>query len=154
MPDRIIRSIVFAFAIIMLLAGCSPRDGKEQKPELEIEYVKSDVSYDQTSVSAILDDKAPSGFSSVSGADAPDVRHDVLAQLRRQGEAESSAASLITATFPTDAASVPFKVIDGMFKDEPVLIMLEAVGPKDGKLHDVRLWVIAKDGQIRYSDSR
>lgn len=154
MPDRIIRSIVFAFAIIMLLAGCSSRDGKEQKTKLEIEYVKSDTAFTQATASEMLDEKAPSGFSSISGADASDERHDVLAQLRRQGDAESSAASLITATFPADAASVPFKVIDGSFEGEPVLIMLEAVGPKDGNLHDVRLWVIAKDGQIRYSDSR
>lgn len=154
MPDRITRSIVLSFAIVVLLIGCSPRETSERKTELEVEYVKSETAYDQASTSKLLDDKVPQGFSSISGADAPDVRHDVLTRLRRQGDDQSSAASLITATFPTDATSVPFKVIDGTFDGEPVLIMLESMGPKDGTLKDVRLWVIAKDGQIRYSDSR
>lgn len=93
----------------------------------------------------------------VAGADvssAKVMRHDALVALRSSGSGGSEAANLITRTFPSQARSVPLYVERASLGDRPVWILVEAVGPKDGKLADKRVWVIGDDGEILYAATR
>lgn len=87
-------------------------------------------------------------------SEAATLRHDALVGLRRQGTVGAQAASLITRTFPTDTVAVPFYVERATFDGQPVFVVVEALGPKDGTLRDKRVWVLSDSGDVLLSGTR
>lgn len=113
-----------------------------------VNYVDEGTAYTEESALVLLDEKPPSGLSKQPTAQSTRLRSDALSELRKQGQAESEAASLITRTLPAESRSVPFHVERGSYEGVQALLVLEATGPRSGKLNGVRLWVLAEDGDV------
>lgn len=113
-----------------------------------VSYVDDGTAYDKESALALLEQEPPSGLAQEPTAKSGQLRTAALTQLRRQGEAESEAASFITRTLPAESRSVPFRVERGSYEGVPALLILEATGPRSGTLSDVRVWILAENGEV------
>lgn len=88
----------------------------------------------------------------VEGSD--ELRQEALASLRAQGEEAAEAADLVTATFPAQTRAVPFYVERAIVEERPVIIMVEAWGPREGRLDLERIWIIeSESGNVLDSSS-
>lgn len=139
----------------LLVSGCSddsPTRITKDKPE--ITWVDAGIDYTEESITELLDAEIPATLSSVNGSEADAVRHDVLVDLRAQGADKAAAADLLTSVFTQRSAAVPFRIERATYEKEQVLVVTEAVGSDSSPLRSVRIWVLAKDGAIRYFESR
>lgn len=117
-------------------------------------FVDNDAAHTKTTVLSILAQADASAVESRPTVDGTKLRHDALAALRSQGPAASSAADLLTRTFPSDTSGVPVHVERGTYEGKPALIVVEATGPASGSLNSKRLWVVADNGDILFAGSR
>ena len=117
-------------------------------------WVDDGESYSMKSVEKVLDTADISAQSARSAADATELRHTALTALRKKGGSAAEAADLLTATFPPETRAVPVYVEAASLNGMPVLIVVEATGPKTGALTMKRLWVLGEDGSVILSRSR
>ncbi|NTU71077.1 MAG: hypothetical protein HGB10_04575 [Coriobacteriia bacterium] len=110
--------------------------------------------YDNDSALEVQSGVDTSALAEKPTADSAKLRHQALAALRRQGESASAAADLLTKTFPSDINGVPVYVERCTFSGAPAVLVVEATGPKDGKLSSTRLWVVSDTGEILFAGSR
>ena len=137
--------LVFAVLALLLLTACGTEAPR---------WVDEDGAY--TSETALeLAEKVDSGsLANRPTSDAPELRHDALVALRREGSGASVAAGLITRTFPSDSTGVPFYVESATYESKEALIIVEAIGRDEGKLADERVWVLSASGDVLLSGTR
>jgi hypothetical protein len=82
-----------------------------------------------------------SSVSSIDVADAPDIRDEVLRDLRTRGAVGDRAATLLTRGFPPRTAAIPVLVRASLVDGSAALIVVEASGDPTGRLIHRRLWV-------------
>ncbi len=147
MRRRTTRSTVAAAALVLALAlsGCSASN---------LTFIEKGGSYDRESALALAEAANSGDLAGRSTREAKALRHDALVDLRSKGAAGAEAASLITQTFPSDAAAVPFHVERATFASMPAFVIIEAIGPADGSLVDKRIWVLSEDGDVLLSGTR
>jgi len=141
------RYIAAALTVVALLVvqGCSP-----DTPH----FVDDGASYTAADVTAVLDVVDEGSASGRPTAESAELRSSALASLRGKGAAAASAANLITRTFQKTTPGVPVYVERATFNGAPALIIVELIGPRDGKLGDKRIWVIDDAGLVLYSGTR
>ena len=147
MRRRTKRSIVAAISLLLALAltSCS---------QSGLTFVDEGGSYDRESALALAAAADSGDLAGRSTREADALRHDALVDLRSEGAAGAEAASLVTKTFPSNAAAVPFYVERATFDSKPALVVIEAIGPADGSLADKRIWVLSEDGDVLLSGTR
>ncbi|PKQ15427.1 MAG: hypothetical protein CVT67_09400 [Actinobacteria bacterium HGW-Actinobacteria-7] len=118
-------------------------------------YVDSASAYTPSNIDTVFaqvgSDYQPKGKPT---ADSSELRHRALVELRGEGPGATSAADLITTTFPADTRGVPIYVEKATFDGTPAILLLEATGRAGGNLDDLRLWVVGETGDILYSQLR
>lgn len=117
-------------------------------------WVDEGATYTMKSVENVLDTADISAQSDRLTTEATELRHDSLTSLRKTSDSAAKAADLLTATFPPDTRAVPVYVESASLDGAPVLIVVEATGPKTGKLNMKRLWVLGEDGSVILARSR
>lgn len=144
-PTDRLRACLLATLLLLLLAGC-------ERPR--IVYVDEDRSYTDESALALSERLNPGELAEKPADESKELRHDALVQLRGMGPEASEAAELITATFSSSTQGVPFYVERATYGSKPVIVMVEAIGPPDGRLLDERVWVLGEGGEVLLSGTR
>lgn len=142
------RQVLALAAVILVtvnLAGCA-RSGPV--------YAETSNEYSAANVDVLFENARATDTESQASSQSEELRHRALVNLREQGAGASSAADLITETFPVDTRGVPVYVERAAFGDAEAVFVLEAIGPQGGSLDDTRLWVIDEAGEILYSEVR
>lgn len=134
-----IRHLVFPLLVLAMVvtAGCTSPS--------RVTYIPDGGSYTAKDLPAILKNADPGATARVSYDDASKVRQDALVSLRKQGDDAGKLADILTAEFPTDTRSVPFKVEKVTYEAKNAWIVLESSGKTGGLLTSRRLWVISAD---------
>ncbi len=138
-PIRIALVLCGCLLISGLLAGCA-----QKGPE----YVDQGAVYSKTSVLKILEQTDISKLASETSTDAPALRHEALVALRGRGEEEAKVADLLSETFPQTTRGVPVFIEKAEVDGKPAIIIVEAAGPRGGKLTTKRLWAIDESGEV------
>lgn len=146
---HVYRSPVLAILILLIVllgaSGCSAAGPT---------WVDDGTNYTIKSVENVLDVADISAQAKLPATDAVKLRHAALTSLRKQSDSAARAANLITATFDPATRSVPVYVESASLDGTPVLIVVEATGPKTGTLNMKRLWVLRTDGTVILARSR
>ncbi len=117
-----------------------------------VAYVDRGATYSKEQLQTLLGDTGADAIRSRKREEAADLRHEALVQLRKQGDAASEAADVITRVFPATTESVPVYVERATVDGAGVLVVVEAWGKPGGLLSARRLWVLdANTGEVRYS---
>lgn len=134
---------VLALALALALTGCATT---------RVAFEQSTRKLDSDSAKAILAATDTSALSRKPVADSPKLRHDALASLRADGDAQARVADLITRVFPVDTRAVPARVLTATWDGTPVVVVVEAWGRPSGSLEQKRLWVLdAVSGEVRFA---
>lgn len=128
-------AVLAALALCLLFAGCGSR--------ADLTFVAEGASYSAPDLETLLTAAELGKTAGVTADEAPDVRIEVLAQLRQQGDDAIALADTLTSDFPVDVAAVPVAVEAATYEGEPAWIVIEAWGDQDGELTHRRLWVFS-----------
>ena len=142
---RRINHVAIAIAVALALAGCA--DSSPTFVNEGNEYTAATV----TSVFGLADGGEPLGAAT---SEAPGLRSQALVELRGEGGDAQTAADLITRTFANGGGGVPVYVEQATFEGQQAFIVVEAIGPKNGKLRNLRVWVLDPEGKVLYSGVR
>jgi hypothetical protein len=132
-------AVVVALMATLLVAGC-----QKAGPA----FVEKGGSYTKSSVLELLDKTDISAYSSQEVSSSTELRRKALAGLQARGSVAKPAVDLLIETFPADTRGVPVYVELGTVDGKPVTIVIEAVGPKGGKLSTKRLWALDASGTV------
>lgn len=130
---------------LTLLTGCT-----ENAPR----FVDEGASYSADQVLDLPLDINPGAVAGRPTSEAAELRSESLAALRREGGEKSAIATLITTTIPLKSRGVPVYVELADVDSVPAVVVIEAVGPKDGKLEGKRVWVLSRSGKILLMGNR
>lgn len=130
---------------LFLLAACTPSGPT---------WVDSGASYTTPSLTAVYAKADISKFTASSASDTKQQRHDALTSLRKHGGSASDAADLITKTLPSNSRGVPIYVERATIDGRHGLILVEAIGPPNGKLTTKQLWVLSDIGAVLFVGTR
>jgi len=117
-------------------------------------WVDEGTVYTTASVARLLDTADISRVADQPTTTATELRHKALSSLRKQGDSASAVANMLTSTFEPDTRGVPVYVEKASLDGTSVVVVVEATGPKSGKLTLKRLWVLAEDGSVILARSR
>lgn len=148
MPVSLRQLIATAAALLILatgLIGCGSDDPV---------WVDEQNVYTTRTVGAILDDADISRFEERPTSDASDLRHAALTSLRKKGEGASGVANLLTRTFEPGTRGVPVYIELASLEGTEAVIVVEATGPRSGRLDSKRLWALDTDGNVILVRSR
>ncbi len=144
-PRHRIRHVAIAIAVALALAGCA--DSSPAFVDEGNAYTAATV----TSVFGLADDGEPLGAAT---SEASKLRSQALVELRGKGGDAQAAADLVTRTFANSGGGVPVYVEQATFEGQEAFIVVEAIGPKGGKLRNLRVWVLDPQGEVLYSGVR
>jgi len=147
-PVSIRHFIATATAVLILATGLVGCDSNGPV------WVNEQKVYTTRTVGAILDVADISRFEERATADAPDLRHAALTSLRKNGDDASGVADLLTRTFEPSTRGVPVYVELASIDGTEAVIVVEATGPKSGRLDSKRLWALDTDGNVILARSR
>jgi len=139
MQNRRHLAVLVALALCLLLTGCGSR--------ANLTFIDDGKSYSGADLEALLATTDLGKTAKVTTDEAPDVRIEVLAQLRQQGDGAATLANTLTSDFPVDVAAVPVLVEAATYEGETAWIVIEAWGDENGTLIHRRLWVFAESDQ-------
>ena len=140
-----IAPLLLAFIIMAAISGCS-------KPS--VTFVDTGASYDETSVMTIAEGVDMSRLAKTLSADAPGLRNKALTELRSSGGNAAPVADMLTRTFSAETRGVQVYVERATFGGKPAVVMIEAAGPKEGKLTAKRVCVLDEQGGVLFVGSR
>ena len=142
---RIVRIAISSVVIAIALIGCAPRGPM---------WLDNGAVYSSGSVGALIDAADTTRLVDRPTTDAPQLRHKALTELRKAGADAALVADLLTDTFEPSTRGVPVYVERASFDGTAAVIVVEATGPKSGKLSAKRLWVLSEDGDVILARSR
>jgi hypothetical protein len=134
-----------AALVFLLLVGCA-----QSGPT----WVDSGASYTTATLPNVFPKADGSKYKNVSAADTTELRHEALTALRKQGKQASEAADLITKTLPSQSQGVPIYVERASVGGQPAYVLVEVIGPSNGKLTTKRLWALSDAGAVLYVGTR
>jgi hypothetical protein len=126
---------------LVLLPACSPNGPT---------WVDSGASYTTPGLSAVYARADISKLLNSPASNTTQQRHDALVGLRKRGGSASDAADLITKTLPSNSRGVPVYVERAMIDGQHGLILVEAIGPPNGKLTTKQLWALSDAGAVLF----
>jgi hypothetical protein len=129
----------------LMVSGCTPKGPT---------FVDAGASYTPTTLNAVYSKADTTKLLKVSAGDTTKLRHEALTNLRRQGTAASSAADLITKTFPPSVVGVPVYVERAIYNGANALVIVEAIGPANSTLSTKRLWVLSDKGEVLFAGTK
>jgi hypothetical protein len=129
--------MVALFALVALLSACSGSSG--------VHFIPEGASYTPGDLGVVRDTADAGTLADAATAEAPSLRQEYLASLRRRDADASALADALTTQFPPDHAGVPFYVERGSFDSTPAWIVVEAWGSEGGRLENRRVWVFSLD---------
>jgi hypothetical protein len=132
-------------AALLLLVGCGPTGPT---------WVDEGASYTTKSLSTVYAKADISKLAAVSAADTTAQRHEALIGLRKRGGNASQAADVLTKQLSSDTRGVPVYVERAKIDGKDGLIMVEAIGPANGKLTTKRLWALSSAGAVLFVGTR
>ena len=138
-PTRIVLLICAGLMIMTLPLGCA-----QKGPQ----YVDEGAVYSKTSVLKVLDEVDISELASSPSTDAPKLRHEALVALRSNSDSAAAVADLLSETFPASTRGVPVLIERAKVDGKPAIIIVEAAGPRGGKLSTKRLWALDEQGEV------
>ena len=142
---RIVHIAISSVVVAIALIGCAPRGPV---------WLDNGAVYSSGSVGALIDAADTTRLVDRPTSDAPRLRHTALTELRKDSEAAALAANLLTDTFEPTTRGVPVYVERASVDGTAAVIVVEATGPKSGKLSAKRLWVLSEDGDVILARSR
>ena len=144
--SRVAQALLLTLAVtsLALVIGCAPSGPT---------YIDGGSNYTIASVNAVLSRADAGSMTNRPTSEAAGLRHAALVALRRRGGAAASAADLITRTFPSDTRSVPVYVEWAVIGGKRSIVIVEATGPKNGRLNAKRLWVLDGQGNIIFAST-
>lgn len=148
MSQSHLRFITAALLAVLMMAGVSGCSDKGPT------WVDEGTKYTVASVERLLVATDISAIADRPTTTATDLRHKALASLRKQGESASGVADMLTSTFEPDTRGVPVYIEKASLEGTSVVVVVEATGPKSGKLDHKRLWVLSEDGSVVLARSR
>lgn len=137
--------LCIAMLFVLAATACSPSGPA---------WVDSGASYSTTTLPSIFAKVDISKYADVSAQDTTKLRHQALTDLRKRGSAASTAADLITKTLPPDSRGVPVYVERAAVGGQPAFVLVEAIGPANGKLTTRRLWALSESGAVLFVGTR
>lgn len=129
----------------LLLTGCTPKTPA---------YVDTGATYTTQTVTSAYDRADISKLAGEPTSASVKLRHDALTRLRSRGDGAATVADLLTKVFPADTRGVPVYVERAVVNGKPAIIMIEATGPKTGKLTTERLWVFDEQGGVIFAGTK
>jgi hypothetical protein len=135
----------FAILMLLLAAGCAPSGPA---------WVDSGASYTTANLSTVFAKADIARYENVSAADTTELRHRALADLRKRGKQASAAADLITKTLPSQSQGVPVYVERASVGGQSAYVLVEVIGPSNGKLTTKRLWALSDAGAVLFVGTR
>jgi hypothetical protein len=146
------RSIAVSLPVALSLAGallflsaCAPSGPT---------WVDSGATYTTPTLTAVYAKADISKLVGSSASDTKEQRHNALTGLRKHGGLASKAADLITKTLPPNSRGVPVYVERATIDGQHGLILVEAIGPPNGKLTTKQLWVLSDVGAVLFVGTR
>lgn len=137
--------LTLCIAITVLVSGCTPKSPA---------YVDTGATYTTQTVVSAFDRADISKLTNQPTTAAPKLRHDALTRLRSRGDGAAVAADLLTKILWADTRGVPVYVERAAVDGKPAIIMVEAAGPKTGKLARKHLWVLDDNGGVIFAATR
>jgi len=132
--------LMAALAAVALASACT---------EPSITWVDDGAAYSRGKARAIAESVDAGTVADRPTADATELRHEALSDLRMLGDKAAQAANLLTSTFDPATRAVPLYVEAATVEDRDVIIMVEAWGPKSGSLEFKRTWILdASTGDV------
>ena len=142
---RLIATAITTLLLTAGLSGCGPEGPV---------WVDEGTAYTTRSVSTVLDTADTSRLVDRPTSDAPALRHSALTELRKDGAGAARVADLLTNTFEPNTRSVPVYVEQASVDGTAAVVVVEAAGPRSGKLSAKRLWVLSRNGDVILARSR
>jgi len=139
-PFRLI-VLCAVLACAVALTGCGPTGPT---------WVEKSGTYTTGSLSTLYSAADISKLASTSTSDATKLRHDALVGLRARGGEAAKAADVITKTLPASTPGVPVYVEKATVSGQPAVVVIEAIGPPNGKLTTKRLWALSDAGAVLF----
>jgi hypothetical protein len=137
--------LALSLAVVLLLPACAPSGPT---------WVDSGASYATSGLSAVYAKADISKLANGSASNTTQRRHDALVGLRKRGGSASAAADLITKTLPSNSRGVPIYVESATIDGRHGLILVEAIGPPNGKLTTKQLWALTDAGAVLFVGTR
>ena len=137
--------LCIAALLLSVTTACSPSGPA---------WVDSGATYTTKTLPSLMSKADISKYSGVSASDTTQLRHKALTDLRRRGGNASAAADLITKTLPSNSQGVPVYVERAKVGGQPSYILIEAIGPANGKLTTKRLWALSDAGAVLFVGTR
>ena len=128
--------------LTLVSAGCTPRGP---------EFVDAGASYDQAAVTALAKGIDTAKLAETPSSKAAGLRHEALVGLRSRGGSAVAIADMMTKTFSAETRGVPVYFERATYNGTPAIIVVEAVGPNQGKLSTRRVWVLDEKGGVLYA---
>lgn len=138
--SRLLWSVIMLCSTL-LLSACT---------DTGIEFIETSENYDAAGLETLLEATSSPELPQHSVDEASELRREALTELRSQSDAGARVADLITRTFP-DVSAVPFHVRTARFEGTDAVLLIEAVGGKDGALSTRRLWAMNDQGDVLLS---
>lgn len=142
---RSARTTASALLAVVALCACAPGTPI---------FVDENAAYSAETIIGVLERTDPGKLVGRPTDDAAGLRREALVALRTKGGTASKAADLLTSTFADLSPGVPYYVERATFEGDQAVVVAEVIGPRGGRLEDVRIWVIADSGDILYSGTR
>jgi hypothetical protein len=108
-----------------------------------------DAQYSLEELEAYTTEADVSPAEGVVVAEAAEVREELLVDLRTRGSEGEALATMLTAGFPPETASVPVLAETAVVDGQDVWLVVEVWGDDEGPLTHRRLWVFDReDGSL------
>lgn len=131
--------VVALLAMLALVTGCAPNPPR---------FVDEGASYSADQALELPLDINSGAVAGRPASEAAETRSETLAALRREGGDRAEIAALITTTIPSKSPGVPIYIELAEVDRVPAVIVIEAVGPRGGKLDGKRVWVLDRSGRV------
>lgn len=136
---RIYRHALALFLLCSLLVsglGCSRQ---------AISFTDPGGDYTAETIGAVVDDLPDPSALGKPVAQAEDLRHKALVELRAMGGDAEAVTDLLTTQFPPPIRSVPFHIEAGTFQGTAAWVIVEVWGSEGGSLDETRVWVFDRE---------
>lgn len=121
----------------------------------DVTFVSENADYTLDDVEALhASQRPPSSIAGAAVAEASELRHEALVELRSRGDESAELAEFVTVALADTGRSVLYYGEAAVVEGSPAWVILEAWGAEGGTLDSTRLWVFDRaSGAVVYSST-
>lgn len=121
----------------------------------DVTFVSEDAEYTLGQVEALhASQRPPSSLAGAPVAEASELRHEALVELRSRGDESAELAEFVTVSLADTGRSVLYYGEAAFVQGSSAWVLLEAWGAEGGTLDSTRLWVFDRaNGAVLYSST-